>query len=216
MKRALILAGGGAKIGWASGALQVLLEEAGLRFDHYDATSGSSYNLGMLLSGRSAAHICEAWASLRPHELLSFHSPLDYVRFWTLPSLLTHRATVEHVMPKWGIELHKVRECKAVYGHPCTATFNVLDFNQKRVKALPHTELDLDYFLAVDSVPGLLPPIAKSGTLYTDAMLLQDDRLDPAARRRRAVGALDRRGFPELARRAVEPPRARLRGLRAR
>ena len=32
MKRALVLAGGGAKIGWASGALQVLLEEGGLRF----------------------------------------------------------------------------------------------------------------------------------------------------------------------------------------
>lgn len=177
MKRALILAGGGAKVGWASGALQVLLEEGDLRFDHYDATSGSALNLGMLLSGRSAAHICEAWEQVLPHELLSFHPALSYLTFWKLPSLLTHRATVEHIMPKWGIELHKIRECREVYGHPCTASFNVLDFNEKRVKSLSNTELDLDYFLAVDAVPGVTPPIAKSGTLYTDAMLLQDANL---------------------------------------
>ena len=89
MKRALILAGGGAKIGWASGAMQVLLEEANLRFDHYDATSGSVFNLGMLLSGRSAAHICEAWSELSPLEMVSLHPPLDYLKFWSLPSLLT-------------------------------------------------------------------------------------------------------------------------------
>lgn len=183
MKRALILAGGGAKIGWASGAMQVLLEEAELRFDHYDATSGSVLNLGMLLSGRSAAHICEAWGELSPLEMISLHSPLDYLRFWSLPSLLTQRAVVEHIMPKWGIELHKVRECKQVYGHPCTATFNVLDFNQKRVKTLDHTEIDRDYFLAVDAVPGVWPPLVKSGTHYTDAMLLKDANLTEAVAR---------------------------------
>lgn len=51
MRRSLVLAGGGAKIGWASGALQVLMDEANLKFDHIDATSGSVFNLGMLLSG---------------------------------------------------------------------------------------------------------------------------------------------------------------------
>jgi hypothetical protein len=183
MKRALILAGGGAKIGWASGAMQVLLEEANLRFDHYDATSGSVFNLGMLLSGRSAAHICEAWSELSPLEMVSLHSPLAYLKFWSLPSLLTQRAALEHVMPKWGIELHKVRECKQVYGHPCTATFNVLDFNQKRVKTLNHTEIDQDYFLAVDAVPAVVPPVSKSGTLYTDAMLLKDANLSEAVKR---------------------------------
>jgi predicted patatin/cPLA2 family phospholipase len=177
MKRALIMAGGGAKVGWASGALQVLLEEAGLRFDHYDATSGSAFNLGMLLSGRSAAHICEAWQDFSPLEMLSFHSPLAYLAPWKLPSLLTQRATLERVMPKWGIELHKVRECREIYGHPCSATFNVLDFNQKRVKTLSNTEMDQDYFLAVDAVPGVMPPVTKSGTLYTDAMLLTDANL---------------------------------------
>ena len=54
MKRSLVLAGGGAKIGWQADVLQVLMDEAGLRFDHIDATSGSVFNLGMLLSGKTA------------------------------------------------------------------------------------------------------------------------------------------------------------------
>lgn len=183
MKRALIMAGGGAKIGWASGAMQVLLEEAGLRFDHYDATSGSVFNLGMLLSGRSAAHVSEAWANLSPREFVSFHPFWSYLTFWKLPSLLTQQAAVDRILPKWGIELHKIRECREVYGHPCTATFNILDFNQKRIATLSSTEMDLDYFLAVDAVPGVVPPIVKSGTLYTDAMLLKDANLSEAVRR---------------------------------
>ena len=61
-----MLAGGGAKIGWASGALQVLMDEAELTFDHIDATSGSVFNLGMLLSGKSPSFIAEAWGTCRP------------------------------------------------------------------------------------------------------------------------------------------------------
>src|SRR5688572_33177072 len=125
MKRSLVLAGGGAKIGWASGVLQVLMDEAKLRFDHLDATSGSVFNLGMLLSGRSATDIADAWGDLSPKEFVSFHPWWKYLRFWTLPSLLTQDAAVRHVLPKWGIDMEKVRRCTEVYGHPCTATFNV-------------------------------------------------------------------------------------------
>ncbi len=82
MKRALVLGGGGAKIGWASGALEVLMDEAGLDFDHIDATSGSVFNLAMLLSGRSPADVTAAWADLSPREFMSFHKPWDYLRFW--------------------------------------------------------------------------------------------------------------------------------------
>lgn len=183
MKRSLVLAGGGAKVRWASGALQVLLEEAELRFDHYDATSGSVFNLGMLLSGRSAAHVCEAWANLSPKEFVSFHPFWQYLSFWKLPSLLTQEAALHHILPKWGIDLQKVRECREVYGHPCAATFNIVDFKAKRVKTLPSQTMDLEYFLAVDAVPGVVPPIFKDGTIYTDAMLLKDANLTEAVRR---------------------------------
>ncbi len=182
MKRSLVLAGGGAKIGWASGALQVMMDEAKLKFDHIDATSGSVFNLGMLLSGRSATHIADAWANLSPREFVSFHPWWKYITFWRLPSLLTQDAAVERILPKWGIDLKKIRTCEEVNGHPVKATFNVVDFGTKRVKTIPHTQMDLDYFLAVDAVPGVVPPIAKDGTLYTDAMLLKDANLSEAVR----------------------------------
>jgi predicted patatin/cPLA2 family phospholipase len=182
VKRSLVLAGGGAKIGWASGALQVLMEDGGLTFDHIDATSGSVFNLGMLLSGRSPAQIAAAWADLSPWEFVSFHPLRRYVTFWRLPSLLTQDAAVRRILPKWGIDVAKIRGCTHVNGHPVTATFNVLDFGAKRIKTIPHTEMDLEYLLAVDAVPGVVPPIAKDGTLYTDAMLLKDANLGEAVR----------------------------------
>jgi predicted acylesterase/phospholipase RssA len=182
VKRSLVLAGGGAKIGWASGALQVLMAEGDLRFDHIDATSGSVFNLGMLLSGRSPADIAAAWSDLSPWEFVSFHKPWRYLTFWRLPSLLTQDAAVRNILPKWGIDLARIRACTEVGGHPVTATFNVLDFGTKRIRTIPHTEMDLDYFLAVDAVPGVVPPIAKDNTLYTDAMLLKDANLSEAVR----------------------------------
>src|SRR5437867_2782916 len=43
-KRSLILAGGGIKVSFQAGVLQVWLDEAGLTFDHVDAASGDVFN----------------------------------------------------------------------------------------------------------------------------------------------------------------------------
>jgi predicted patatin/cPLA2 family phospholipase len=182
MKRSLVLAGGGAKIGWASGALQVIMDDAKLEFDHIDATSGSVFNLAMLLSGRSATDIALAWANLSPKEFVSFHPWWKYVAFWRLPSLLTQEAAIRHVIPKWGIDIEKIRSATEVNGHPTFATFNMVDFGTKRVVTVPSSEMDLDFLLAVDAVPGVVPPVAKNGTLYIDAMLLKDANLTEAIR----------------------------------
>ena len=183
MKRSLILAGGGAKIGWSSGALQVLLDEAEMEFDHFDATSGSVFNLAMLLSGRSATDVALAWANLSPREFVSFHPWWRYLTFWRLPSLFTQEAAISHIIPTWGIDVGSVRACTQVNGHPMTATFNMVDFGAKRVVTVPNSEMDLDLLLAVDAVPGVLPPISKNDTLYIDAMLLKDANLSEAIRR---------------------------------
>ena len=182
-KRALVLGGGGAKIGWASGALEVLMDEAKLRFDHIDATSGSVFNLGMLLSGQTAGFIANAWGNLSPWEFTSFHPWYRYFRFLKLPSLLTQEAAVKNILPKWGIDLEKIRACKEIYGHPVVGTFNVCNFTEKRVVTLENSEMDLDMFLAIDAVPGVVPPVEKNGTLYVDAMLLKDANLLEAVRR---------------------------------
>ena len=181
--RSLVLSGGGAKIGWASGVLQVLMEEADLQFDHIDATSGSVFNLAMLLSGKSPAFVAEAWANLEPREFVSFHRWHRYLRFWKLPSLLTQEAARNHIIPKWGIDIEKIRSCTEIGGHPLVATFNVCDFNAKRLVTFRNTEMDIDRLLSIDAVPGVVPPVEKDGTLYVDAMLLKDANLAEAVRR---------------------------------
>jgi predicted patatin/cPLA2 family phospholipase len=182
VKRALVLGGGGAKLGWAAGVLHVLMDEADIKFDHIDATSGSVFNLGMLLSGRSATAIAETWGELEPREFVSFHPWHRYLTFWRLPSLLTHDAVVDHIIPKWRIDIDKVRTCTEIGGHPVTATFNVVDFGTKRIKTIPSTDMDLDYFVSIDAVPGVTPPVAKDGTLYVDAMVLKDANVTEAVR----------------------------------
>jgi predicted acylesterase/phospholipase RssA len=180
----LVLGGGGAKIGWAAGALEVLLDEAGLEFDHIDATSGSMFNLAMLLSGRSAGDVAAAWADLSPRELVSFHRPWKYATFWRLPSLLTQDAIRDRIIPKWGIDVDKIRACRALNGHPVVGTFNFCDFGAKRVVTIPNTEIhDVDTLLAIDAVPGVVPPVERNGSIYVDAMLLTDANVGEAVRR---------------------------------
>lgn len=182
--RSLVLGGGGAKIGWASGVLQVLMDEAGLRFDHIDATSGSVFNLAMLLSGRSATYIAtEAWGNLSPWEFVSLQPLWRYFVFWTLPSLLTQEAARTHIIPKWGIDIEKIRACREIGGHPMVGTFNVCDFNAKVLRTFENNEMTLDRLLAIDAVPGVVPPVAADGTLYVDAMLLKDANLAGAVAR---------------------------------
>lgn len=158
------------------------MDEAKLKFDHIDAPSGSVFNLGMMLLGRSATQIADAWANLSTWEFVSFHPWREYITFWRLPSLLIQEAAVKRILPKWGIDLRKIRTCEEVNGRPMRATFNVVDFGTKRVKTIPHTQMDFNYFLVVDAVAGVVPPIAKDETLYTDAMLLKDANLSEAAR----------------------------------
>ena len=87
------------------------------------------------------------------------------------------------MLPAWGIDFEKIRGCTEIYGHPVDGTFNVTDFGAKRLKVIPHTRMDEEYFLAVDAVPGVVPPVERDGTLYTDAMFLKDANLDNAIQR---------------------------------
>jgi len=50
-KRSLMLAGGGVKIAFQAGVLQVWLDEAGLVFDHADAVIAACFNLAMWAQG---------------------------------------------------------------------------------------------------------------------------------------------------------------------
>src|SRR5215475_5129688 len=65
-KRSLILAGGALKVAFQAGALQVWLDEAGLTFDHVNATSNKVFNLTMMCQGMSSTRIAENWRRFNP------------------------------------------------------------------------------------------------------------------------------------------------------
>ena len=65
MKRALIMAGGGTKVAFQAGVLQVWLDEAGLEFDHADGASGGVFNLAMYCQGMSGTEIADNWRNNR-------------------------------------------------------------------------------------------------------------------------------------------------------
>jgi predicted acylesterase/phospholipase RssA len=65
-KRSLMLAGGGLKIAFQAGVLQVWLDEAGLEFDHADAVSAACFNLAMWAQGMSGTRIADNWRKLDP------------------------------------------------------------------------------------------------------------------------------------------------------
>ena len=95
-KRSLILAGGGLKVGYQAGVLQVWLDEAGLKFDHADGASGGCFNLAMSCQGMSGRRIADNWRTLDPF------LPVDVnlAGLWpTAPSLFTHDNLRARVLP---------------------------------------------------------------------------------------------------------------------
>jgi hypothetical protein len=176
-RRSLVLSGGGMRLSYQAGVLRAL-EQAGLHFHHVDATSGGAINLAMLLSGLSPAEMCERWASLDLRKSLAL-LPLDsYLEREERVALGSADGFVRHVFPHLGINLARVREAAGVQG-----TFNVFDYGRKVNEVVPHQEMDMDFLVAGMSLPGVMPPVAKNGTLYLDSAFVRDANLMEAVRR---------------------------------
>lgn len=100
-RRSLLLAGGGLKVAYQAGVLQVLLDEAELTFDHADGASGGVFNLAMYCQGMSGREIADNWRTLSP---LTGVTP----NWRELPkgpyarSLFTLDGYRRHVFPAWG------------------------------------------------------------------------------------------------------------------
>ena len=70
-RRALVFAGGGAKVAYQAGVLQVWLDEARVdgrpvEFHVADGASGGVINLAMWCQGMSGRQIADAWRAHRP------------------------------------------------------------------------------------------------------------------------------------------------------
>src|SRR3954470_18773016 len=173
-KRSLILAGGGLKVCYQAGVLQVWLDEAQLTFDHADGASGGTFNLAMYCQGMTGKQIADNWRNLDPF------LPVDINTSGVWPfsrSLFTTDSLRTKVLPFWGIDWQTIRQS------PRACTFNVFNFSKKQLEVLPQSQMTEDLEIGAVSLPMWFPPVKINGDTYFDSVYITDGNLDEAVKR---------------------------------
>jgi len=176
-RRALILSGGGIRLSYQAGAFRALFE-AGLRFHHFDATSGGSLTQAMLLCGLHPNEICDRWRSLPIAATLSPLAVEQYLRLPNLEALVDADNFRAVILPHLGIDIERLRSAQGV-----DATFNVLDYKAKLVRVVDHQSITTDLLIAGLSLPGVYPPLRTDGEILLDTGFVQDANLIEPIRR---------------------------------
>ena len=170
-KRALIFAGGGLKVAFQAGVLQVWLDEVTvpLDFELADGASGGTFNLAMWCQGMSGTEIADAWRKTRPLRLIGLN-----LRFWR--SLLTFGRFRRNILAKtWELDWDTIRKSSR------RGTFNTYNFTKNELRLVPHTEMDENKLVACVSLPGWFPPMKlDDGNDYIDAVYASDANLEEA------------------------------------
>jgi predicted patatin/cPLA2 family phospholipase len=175
-RRALILAGGGLKVAFQAGVLQVWLDEANITFDLADGASGGCFNLAMYCQGMSGTQIADNWRALEPAAGASLNLA-QFPRLLFARSLFTLDAYRSKVFPQWGLDWNKIRASSR------QATFNVFNFTRQRLETIEPAARDEDRLCASVSLPMWFPPVVLDGQTYIDAVYVTDANIEEAIRR---------------------------------
>lgn len=175
-KRALILAGGGYKVAWQAGVLQVWLDEAGLKFDIFDAASGGVFQLAMLCQGMTGTQIADNWRNLHPWDAAAFNLG-DLAKLAYAESLFDSRGLRDKVFPHWGLDFDQIRSSKL------NASFNVYNFSKHQLEVIDPPGMSVDLLVAEVSLPMWFSPVVIDGDHYIDAVFATDANLEEAIRR---------------------------------
>src|SRR5215207_2041964 len=175
-KRSLILAGGGMKVAFQAGVLQVWLDEANLTFDHADGASGGVFNLAMYCQGMSGTEIAENWRKLSPVAGVDLNWE-QYPKLFFAESLFTLERYRQNVFPGWGLDWDRIRASEK------EATFNVYNFSKHELEVLTPDRMTEDYLAACVSLPMWFPPVIIDGDTYIDPVFITDANLEEAIRR---------------------------------
>ena len=168
MKRALIMAGGGTKVAFQAGVLQVWLDEAGLQFDHADGASGGVFNLAMYCQGLSGTEIADNWRNNRP--LRGVQPSLNpFVSLFRLDRF--RRNTLQQ---DWGLDWTRIRSTDR------EATFNLYNFTTHDQEVVEAADMDEDRLISAVSLPMWFPPVEIDGSVYVDAVMATDANLEEA------------------------------------
>ncbi len=174
-RRALVLAGGGLKVAFQAGVLQVWLDEARdggerLEFIHADGASGGVFNLAMWCQGMSGHRIAESWRRTSPVRDGLSVSWRGWLRAESILTMRKFRARVLH--DTWELDWQRIRASSR------SATFNVFDVSGQRLVTLPPAQMSEDLLVAATSLPGWYPPVTVRGTTYIDGVFATDANLE--------------------------------------
>ncbi len=175
-KRALILAGGGLKVAFQGGVLQVWLDEARLTFDHVDAASGGCFNAAMLCQGMSGEQIAHNWRTFEPASGIDVNVQ-SLTRLMLASSLLTLDQYRQQIFPRWGLDWQKLQASRQ------SAAFNVYNFSKQRLETLSPAEMSEDALCACVSLPMWFPPVTMNGDRYIDSVYVTDANIEDAIAR---------------------------------
>jgi predicted patatin/cPLA2 family phospholipase len=175
-KRSLMLAGGGLKIAFQAGVLQVWLDEARLEFDHADGVSAACFNLAMWAQGMSGRRIADNWRNLNPLGGIDVNwlGVLWPLRATSLFTLDKYRSKV---FPRWGLNFDAIRSSGR------EATFNIFNFSKLELRPVTAPELSEDFLVATGSLSVWFPPVVIAGDTYIDAVFNTATNIEEAIRR---------------------------------
>ena len=176
LRRSLILAGGGVKVAFQAGVLQVWLDEAGLQFDHADGASGGVFNLAMYCQGMSGTEIADNWRNLDPARGVQ-PNWAQYPRLAFARSLFRLDRWRKEVFPAWGLDWDQIRKRSR------PATFNAYNFSRHELAVRTADEVTEDFVAACVALPMWFPPVLIDGETYIDAVFITDANLEEAIRR---------------------------------
>ncbi|WP_163566654.1 patatin-like phospholipase family protein [Fodinicola feengrottensis] len=175
-RRALIMAGGGLKVAYQAGVLQVWLDEAELDFDLADGASGGVLNLAMWCQGMTGTQIADNWRAYHP-----LRAGTPNVRGWLrgpyAPSLLTLSGMKNRVLPGFGLDWHAIRSTRR------EATFNLFNVSRQEHQVLPAARMTDDLLLSGIALPMWFPPVRVDGDTYIDSVFATDANLEETVRR---------------------------------
>ena len=175
-RRALVFAGGGLKVAYQAGALQVLLDEAGIEFDLADGASGGVFNLAMWCQGMTGRQIADNWRNYQP---LGDFSP--NLRAWLRgpwgASALTTGGLRRHTLTSFGLDWHAIRSTSR------EAVFELFNVTRQELQPVPAAQITEDGLLSAVALPMWFPPARIDGDTFIDAVFATDGNLEEMIRR---------------------------------
>lgn len=176
-RRSLVLAGGGLKVAFQAGVLQVWLDEAGLEFDHVDAASGGVFNLAMLCQGMSGTEIADNWRGLPAHKMVQPNLRSLARRPLTAESMTKLGALRSKVFTHWGLDFDAIRRSDV------PGTFNTYNFSRHELEVLTPDRMTEDLLVSCVSLPMWFPPVQVGGDTYIDSVYISDANVEEAIER---------------------------------